>query len=471
MEGWKKVAALMLQHAPINAVMESLTSDLTLEWPSYQSQINLVQHVFKTHFNNEKFPPSLKYMSTLVKKLYESIENSYLASDPSFSFVKEQECDMFADEFIEIVMKWKIISNIQYDVDDDVAYYTFFAPTANTSISNNTLLNYNPVHIKVLRVSKVGARVWKASYYLTDLLLACKDMVAGKKVLELGSGVGNAMLTIAACAESHVICDEGTTQSYTTTNTSLLFPRDITVTDFDHTVLKLLQYNVDLNSPIDRPRHCPVHVRRINWLTLTDAHACQLNRPIDSDSFGCDILQYNCVNLSDDTCFDICHDDLPSTTIATEVDPIDVILAADCNYSEDINEALADSIEKLLVQSVAARQSNSGGTTNSPDSHILQSYLSVATTNNSKSVSTSEQSVTVPKIPICLQQYPYALVVATQRQESTLQQFLDTVATRTSTLILEEVTQSLGGVVRSKPSTSYLYYDASDIRVFCIRPT
>lgn len=481
MEKWARVAALVLQHAPISAVIEVLTSEVELVWPSCESQTNLVRYVFKMKYHGsndllfEKYPPSTNYINALLKQLYENIEKSYK------SFGPEEEYDIFADEFVETVMKWKVInSSTLTEAEDDVAYFTFFAPSTYDSIYH--INRY--VHIKVLRANnQVGARVWKASYYLTDLLLARPDLAGGKKVLELGSGVGNAMLTIAACVDESagLIMERADDSRTNRVGSSLansthrpLSPRSIIMTDFDHTVLRLLQHNTDLNpsaqydAPSHRPRDCPVHVRRIDWCTLTNVYADELNHVIREK-----YSEYTTgMNIDTVTDIDICEDtdntpsDSSSSSVTT-VDPVDLVLAADCTYSEDINVALVGSIEKLLAQSVALRKGNpvSVETNGCPSN---REYIDVST------IDLNQTGDRISTLPPCLSQYPYALVVATQRQEATLQHFIDTVTARSPALCLEEVTQPLADVVRASRNkaagSSYLYYDDSDIRVFCIRP-
>lgn len=445
MEKWVEVAALIFQHAPISAVIDALTRNTNLNWPTFESQSELVKHVFHMRYKDQilmdSFPPSSKYMNALLKQLYANIESH----DES---CKESSEDVFADEFVEVVMKWKVSSShMNENEDDDVAYITYLTPAPGISREEDTICGRLPVSIKVLRANnQVGARVWKASYYLTDLLLARPDLAVNKKVIELGSGVGNAMLTLAASSAAGQSC-----------------PRSIIVTDFDTTVLRLLQHNVRMNNHPVEGVHCPVHVRRLDWCTMTSEYARQLNFTLRDPPFD----PSDAVSGSDDMFTTAPTGNIPETdteSIATsDVDPVDLILAADCTYSEDINVALVDAIEKVLTQSTMQRKlqtqstSMSGSTCNSTDTSP------VVDLNTSGQVS----------LPACMRQYPYALVVATQRQESTLQHFLDTITARLPMLRLEEVTQSLRPLVRDGRSmdrcSTFLHYDDSDIRVFCIQ--
>ncbi|KAI0068060.1 hypothetical protein BV25DRAFT_1875200 [Artomyces pyxidatus] len=98
-----------------------------------------------------------------------------------------------------------------------------------------------------------GLRTWRASFALANYLIGHPDLVAGKKVLELGSGAGFLGLVMADI-QTH--CD-GTAQSA------------LQLTDFNEDVLNRCTENVQL--PCNASSSCPnVTVTRLDWSDAVD---------------------------------------------------------------------------------------------------------------------------------------------------------------------------------------------------------
>lgn len=88
--------------------------------------------------------------------------------------------------------------------------------------------NANPIYIKEMDEHEcgVGAGLWLSSIILSSWIVRYKDMFKGKRVLELGCGVGLCGLSIAVST-----C-----------------PRALTLTDCDKTLFNVLKQNTEYNS-------------------------------------------------------------------------------------------------------------------------------------------------------------------------------------------------------------------------------
>jgi predicted nicotinamide N-methyase len=140
----------------------------------------------------------------------------------------------------------------------------------------------------------VGLKVWNAGMALSELLIGVPSIVQSKRVIELGAGVGNTGILLAV----------------TTPLKSLV------MTDFNDDINDNLRHNVDINKSLFKCEVDPAKtVQMLDWRAAASTED----------------VQY--LGLGD------------------------VILAADCTYSEDICGPLLQAIHTLLVARAVALSS------------------------------------------------------------------------------------------------------------------
>lgn len=143
-----------------------------------------------------------------------------------------------------------------------------------------------PIGIK-RRHNEVGTKAWTAGIFLTELVQRMvhpgrqQQVWSNKRILELGAGVGITGLVLARGLP-------GDQQ-----------PAHVVVSDYPSEVMDLLRDNTQHLSHWDEADRCTVSAEMINWSQVTDA--------------GC-----------------------PGVAL----EEFDCILAADCTYSEDLNQLL-----------------------------------------------------------------------------------------------------------------------------------
>lgn len=86
----------------------------------------------------------------------------------------------------------------------------------------------------------VGLKLWEAGWFLAEYLVSHAEEFRGKRVLELGAGVGFSGMALAAVgAPSHIV-----------------------LTDYAPNVMQNLRYNVEINTD---KFACPVTVQALDW--------------------------------------------------------------------------------------------------------------------------------------------------------------------------------------------------------------
>ena len=199
-----------------------------------------------------------------------------------------------------------------------------------------------PIIVKTLKNhNQVGAKLWEASLFIVEVCFHLRSFLHQKKILELGAGVGNSGLLIAA----H----------------KLINPTSITLTDFAPSVLQNLQSNIDR-----------YHQQKEKELQLGKniVNATQVNSAFYLDWSLVDTME-----------------------ITEEVSGVDVVLAADCTYDENLCVHLASTLRRILLTSKA----------------LCKKVDSVSFDQNHISI---------------FNRYPYALIACTVRNEETLSVFL-----------------------------------------------
>lgn len=158
-------------------------------------QQKLVFLLLKHEIGN-RYAPQRSYTSRFLKKYISLIENS-----------GHEVHDELMQEFM------LLLRNDRQD-DLDLHYLTFSLKedvTATVRVAGYC--------------NQVGMRIWEAGYYLSEYVLQNADRFCGKRVLELGSGVGLTGISLAVCGN----------------------PSYVLLTDYVPQVMLNLEYNIELN--------------------------------------------------------------------------------------------------------------------------------------------------------------------------------------------------------------------------------
>lgn len=153
--------------------------------------------------------------------------------------------------------------------------------------------------------NNVGLTGWPAGYFLAELVLARPELVAGKRVLELGSGIG---FTAAAVQHSK--------------------PQMLMATDYHLEVLLNLKRNLLLNGLDVRPEEDP---EKVLDLDEEDEAALRVNLAPNAQAARVFCLDWEL--MSEETLAGI---------------EADVILCGDCIYMPDVNPMLVTTIKRCL---------------------------------------------------------------------------------------------------------------------------
>lgn len=149
----------------------------------------------------------------------------------------------------------------------------------------------------------VGMRTWGAGMLWCEIFYNSRGIFKDMCVLELGSGVGMTGLIAAR---------------------SPFPPASVIMTDFTDHVLNNLQNNIDLDTKIGGERATFVHSCKLDWNDV-----CKGNINWGQTVPGSEDKLRRCVDATTN---------------------FDLLLAADCTYSEDIATALLKTIEVFLMQ-------------------------------------------------------------------------------------------------------------------------
>jgi predicted nicotinamide N-methyase len=90
--------------------------------------------------------------------------------------------------------------------------------------------------------NEVGLKLWEAGWLLAEYIIAHESEFCGRKVLELGAGVGFTGMVLACVSRC----------------------RRVVLTDYAPNVMQNLRYNVEINSS---KFVCPVEVQTLDWDT------------------------------------------------------------------------------------------------------------------------------------------------------------------------------------------------------------
>ena len=175
---WAQVSRLYRQGSPESTVLATLSERIP-NWLEFDAQEQLLSMVVEDA-NALRYPPPAKYTARLLRAYSEAVEKAGVED--------------VSDRLFET------ISALQPHVNETAGHLSYDVPIVSTGSraeSGVTLvLKVEPHH------NEVGLRMWEAGFFLTEWLLAYPNAVSGKRVLELGAGLGLTGLAAAACAGS-----------------------------------------------------------------------------------------------------------------------------------------------------------------------------------------------------------------------------------------------------------------------------
>ena len=347
----------------------------------------LIEHVdaFCTSANDEEHA-WIRVQTCCVESLqFASDHDCYIDARALYVFLKEivhmlenkGYGEVILDEICELIVggqqgaqgQSEDVKMVMYDIPEHLEY----------PVVINTLKSHN----------EVGAKLWEASLFIVEVCFHLRSHIYQKKLLELGTGVGNSGLLIAA----H----------------KAIKPSQLTLTDFAPEVLQNLQYNID-RSKQQRER--------------------KFNLGTDSSSF----TKVNSAVYLDWTLAD-------TMDVTGELSNVDVVLAADCTYEENLCVHLANTLRRVLLASKARRKG--------VDSSVF-------------SQNCSQNSSTI------FSRYPYALIACTVRNEDTLSIFLQRLE-QIGAFVQDVTWIVIDGVddnIKSKSSEESVYTDIGEHLIY-----
>lgn len=388
-------------------------------WPSMEIQNALVKEM-KYWYN--KFPPSKKWLSALLKCLLRDIEEKQAVVCP------DNDDFEVSDSFMELMLENKLRLTV---LDErEISYSTYF-------IHDSVISTWSPkaVTIKTMKShNEVGTKIWEAGLFLAELITSIHiaKNISGKKILELGAGVGITSLII-----SKFLCDSSVTSS-----------------DNADDVLKLLQENIDINnnnyatsSSSSDYKSCNISALRLDW-SLFDFP----------------------VQYADDG---ECESGGSPFNKVLECPRPDLILAADCTYAEETNTELVR-ILRIFFENFKIMK-NKQDKINNSKSVIIKNINDDTNNNNYEQTMKNDDNDLLFQswsgdLTLTLT-YPCAIVACTLRTMNTFQHFLDTLQRESESggvLGFKDISEICHGSI--SPIQRYYYDNRSSIKVIYIHP-
>lgn len=212
----------------VTELIEGLVSDYTQNVPiiyckslanlfRHDPRIQLQRDIYDALFGSGRvwstYPPNICYKRAFVKRVIQWIECGVHRGR------SEEVLEELLSEYIGL-------DNSQ---PSDFTYKTFMIPTEGTLLWESSDFVVCKEHCSIISGGTTGQRTWPGSLRLAEYILANSVLVAGKSVVEIGSGVGF-LLNFLSLAKIGV--------------------QEAVGTDFNSQVLKLLNFNVALNGRI-----------------------------------------------------------------------------------------------------------------------------------------------------------------------------------------------------------------------------
>lgn len=232
------------------------------------------------------------------------------------------------------------------------------------------LPNDSLLPLRVSRIhNQVGMKIWDAGLFLAEICIrGAGEIFSGKTVIELGAGVGATSLTAVKSIEKQYL------------------PRKLFVTEGPLEVVENLKENISRNklNKLDGPAGaiCEVIAQKLDWSE-------------------CD--KSNCPNV------------LP-----------DVVLAADCTYSEDMSMHLVQTIDCLLASTLRFQREHHFSPSNQFYPSITDSGCAQSCSTLSDAIDLSPLSSQALQGPCNSKEPPFALIACTVRDLVTYEHFIGT---------------------------------------------
>jgi predicted nicotinamide N-methyase len=241
--------------------------------------------VVQSQWNKER-GPSKRYLQSLTKRFVKRVE----VEEPSES-----------DELMTLM--FKIISTVDSDSIPDANESCYLAFQTGAANVQRLRIRIFPQH------NDVALRLWEAGVVLAEYLLHDPCLVKGKRVVELGSGVGLTGLVAAGCCGAS----------------------SVRLTDYTDASLDNLRHNVSMNR---------------QWLH----EQCKEGEVVQDENISAGYLDWNAYgdesNRQPEARLPLDDRLLPSCKALSEAE---VLLAADVAYDSSVISCLAQTIRTFLT--------------------------------------------------------------------------------------------------------------------------
>lgn len=171
-----------------------------IELMSWTFQQQFINRTFDSHLN-KKYPVRNRFTKLFIKKIITYLEANQDIHDDFYKHL----CEAINNEINFESFYYK-----HYILDSNVKNIITMKETNNMVVNGTT-----------------GMRTWEAALMLADWSLSNKSLLTGKRIIELGSGIGFTGITIAK------FCN----------------PKSIVLTDCHNDVLKMMSDNIEINFP------------------------------------------------------------------------------------------------------------------------------------------------------------------------------------------------------------------------------
>ena len=238
------------------------------------------------HLSCDSYPPLKRWQHKLLKWMISQTES--LGIDL---------CDQLVNDALLAAAAAKDCFD-ENDPDYKVYHYSLFGAEVGTQ--KLTIIRQIQLH------NQVGMKIWPASLFLFQFLHCVPHLTRNKRVLELGSGTGIVGLLVAMTARTR--------------------PATLLLTDFESEVIDNLKFNVEQNSLLPACRD-----------DSNDSNGG------NGGNGGCNNLEIG-VSFLDWSVADPLQQHHDSTGRV-----FDVLIAADCVYSEELNVDLVNALRSYLL--------------------------------------------------------------------------------------------------------------------------
>ncbi|POM68586.1 Hypothetical protein PHPALM_15241 [Phytophthora palmivora] len=218
---------------PVRKVIDMIKTT-EQHWASLEVQAQVMKEVVNDSVCDE-FAPQRKYTYRFLKTFVDEIEAVHADVE-----------DGLVEALMEFVLNAKLIDDSLNA--ESMHHVSYTVPTTDSSVV---------VTCRVASVfNDVGLKLWEAGWLLAEYVIAHESEFRGRKMLELGAGVGfTGMVLACVCRSSRIV-----------------------LTDYAPNVMQNLRYNVEINSS---KFICPVEVQTLDWETW---------QPTDHDDERPDVL-------------------------------------------------------------------------------------------------------------------------------------------------------------------------------------